>query len=287
LAELLIDARYRELWPSIEAWAGSDLSKQWAAYRDELKREWEASNDFEAGTAYARALAAQGDYRTVVATFLPFLSTDLPSPPPHGFEYLASPVSRSLSAVGRHDEGLALLRRLEAMVPPDQDVQRLNFSANIAREQLAAGRPAEALASIEQSLQQARRHGEAVNVSALVSMHNVRACALHGLGRGADAADSIAYVTAHQGGHLATYISLLACLGRKDDARNFLITALADDGQRSAALFFVQPNTFVPRTDYQVSLDRFRRGLITDLEVIATAKRYGRILAFPLPLTGG
>lgn len=275
---LLIDKRYMKLWLAIERWAGPRLEKQWDSYLSELQRSWEASRDLEHGVPYARALVAKGEDQAVIDTFLTIARASTSGS--DGTELLASVVARALTASGRIEEAIVLLQDLAARFPPDADIEGLNFVANLASQQLYAGRPAEALATIGKALDYVERTGSAVNASAVAPMQKVRACALVELGRTDEAAESIAFLVANRRQFQGAYIDMLACTQRHEEARDFLIRSIEDEELRNWALSFVQPRRSRAATDFLRRSAMFEQTLRRDPAVVQAANRHGRLLSF-------
>jgi hypothetical protein len=78
LLTLYIDKRYVALWPRIAEWAGPNLAAQSRRYLEELRADWQAGNDFETATPYARRLADLQAYTAVNSLFLPMFDSVRP-----------------------------------------------------------------------------------------------------------------------------------------------------------------------------------------------------------------
>lgn len=281
-AALLIDKEYQPLWPAIERWAGPRLERQWPAYLNEMKRNWEASQSLRAGTPYADALSEARDHAALVSTFLPILGQPLPPGEEFDAITLAPIVAHAMAQTGQLDAAIAMLGRMVKTLP-EADPNRMNYTANIAAMTLEYGQPADALRLIDPVIAAADRVGPGVNFSAKVAMHSVRACALHRLGREAEAVTSITLIAGARRNIPGPYMSLMTCLQRPDEALTFLLSLLADPDRRAFTLGFIQPTIPLPVVTPNAIRERsFGDALRSSPQLLKAAARYGRVLGFAI-----
>lgn len=279
LSSLYIDRRYEALWPAIESWAGPGLDRQHAACLKELRAEWQSSKDFSKGSSYAYALRRAGANQAVVDIFLPLLDAErLTTDGDDGIRTLPSRVATSLVAIGRGDDAIALLRRLDSPDVATLASMRLNFSGNLAETQLMSGQASEAATTSAAWLATARSLGPEINRSAYIAMLRIRACALIEAGRSAEAVAEIAGVIAERSTNPTTALNLYACRGDHDAARALLIEHLEADDLRRWALAALQPDAEAAFTPYQRKIAAFRVKLRNDPIVQAAVAKVGRIL---------
>lgn len=277
--ELLLMNDYRAIWPDIEGWTGPRQARQWEAYLREITARWQASRDPEAAAPYVHGLRRAGHYRTIVREMLPALMRRLDRQRDYGQVWAVSPVASALAWLGRWDEADALFAHVLLTWPLGSDANALNFTANRARLRLLRGDWAGALGTIEATLADVPRWGGAVSPAPLASMHFVRACALHQLGREDEALTSVSIVL--QAAVLETVVDLYLCLNRPEAARAALIDALASDAGRQEVVEFVQIDGTPPLpSDFGRELEARRNRLRQDPLLREAALRYGRILPY-------
>jgi hypothetical protein len=184
--------------------------------------------------------------------------------------------------VGRIDEAEQLYTLLAAQWPYARDMRGLNISANWAGADVELGRYADALSRIDGVIANATARGPEVNLSALADLHLVRVCALHKLGRDAEAIDSVKLINSQQLNLPKSYMGMLACTGDRAEAKAFLLRRLADPERYAFALDFVQPRSDVPPTAYLAERRRFNESLANDRDILEAVAKVGRKLSFPV-----
>lgn len=277
--ELLALTSFRPIWADLEAWGGPMLSSQWRMYLDEARRRWEASGDLQRGADYATALRAAGDDDRVIATFLP--SFDAPHVAERDWPmlFIAPRVASALMARGRIDEALSVYDRAARTWPPGSSANALNLAANRAAALLNGDRPAEALKQIDLAIDNSHRWPREVNSNAIASMHRVRACALHALGRGDEAA--ISGIIAAQAGHARQEAEVAICAGDLAAARAAIVKGLTHPEERPDLISFLQREGKPPIPSAYGRIQRTRADLIrADPIILAAIAPYGRVMAY-------
>lgn len=277
--ELLADNRYRELWPELERWAGPKLERQWAIYLDEAKAQYSASKDIEHILPYVAALRSAGKDELLISETLPLFSGRIDAAADQDLISVSISLADALSRTGRWSDLQSMFDRAEKVWPPDSQPNALNLIANQARYLLYQDRADEAVKLMDRAIESAKQWGDAINADATAVMHLYRACALHRLGRDADAATSTAAaMTLHDVGNI---LNLELCLGKEDAARVFLIKAMAAEETRNAAIGELQMSANPPcKSSYCTDMWRRWAKLQADPRVQSELRKYGRVLPF-------
>jgi len=278
---LLADAKFKEIWPDIEKWAGPRLSVQWTMYLDEARKRWLASSDLERGADYAAALRTAGHFDTLIAEFLPLYQKPLDGDRNWPLLFIAPKLVSALMAGGRIDDALNVYRNAAKTWPIGSSANALNLYANEATALLYAGRPAEALAKIDAAIQDSHRWPGEINVDAVAGMHLTRACALHELGRDAEA--TVSAMVAAQAGHARGQADVALCMGKPAEAKTALLKAFARPEERTSMIGFMQPEHLpVIPTSYGRRRRADEDALRHDPELVSAVTQFGRILPFTL-----
>lgn len=282
LVAMFVDKRYAALWPRITEWSGGSFDAPARRYLEELRSDWNAADDFLTATPYARELASAQAYDAVVALFLPMFDRAYPDGYGQGAETLAPIVARSLTAVGRGADGQALLARVAAKLARDAGANALNIDAAYVTLTAGAGDWAQALTRADTFLARAKRFGPGINSGAIIGIQSYRACALHRLGRAAEAERAEAEVMFAAATRPARVADMLACMEDEAALRQFVVARLADEDTRRWALRWVQPYVGDPRVPLDRLTDPVHNRVRTNPEVITAATRVGRILPAPV-----
>lgn len=282
LVAMFIDKRYVALWPRITEWSGGSFDAPARRYLEELRADYNAADDFQTATPYARELAGLHAYDAVVALFLPMFDRTTPNGYGQGAETLAPIVARSLTTIGRAAEGQALLARVAARLPREAAANALNIDAAYATIAAGAGDWARTLSAADTFLARARTFGHSVNSSAIVGIQSYRACALHQLGRTDEAARTKAEVMLAAATSPSRVADMLACMNDEATLRQHVIDRLADEDTRAWALGWVQPYVRDPRVALDRLTDPVHDRVRTDPAVVAAATKVGRVLPAPV-----
>lgn len=283
LLTLYVDKSYAALWPRIAEWAGPDLADQSRRYLEELRADWQAGDDFETATPYARRLAGLQAYTVVNTLFLPMFDRVRPGVDASGAEFLAPIVSRSLMLQGRATEARAVLAKAAAAIPADDHANALNIdAAYLTLATLQTDWP-EVVTRADAFLARTRKLGPNINRSAVIQVQAWRACALARLDRTAEAQRATADVVLGEALLPGAAIDLYVCRGDSAGARALVISRLADETTRGWALRYVQP---VRPDSVAAPLDRIMTPVANAVrsapDVVAAANRVGRILPLPV-----
>lgn len=276
---LLADNRFRALWPALETWAGKRLERQWPIYLDEARARYVASGNTEHVIAYLSALDTAGLDDLIISDALPLFQRKIDPNSDQDLIVVTFTLGDALSRAGRWDDLRSMFAKAEEAWPLDLGPDTLNLFANHARFLLSADRPEESVTLMDQAIDRAKKWGVAVNSDAIASMYLYRACALHRLGRDADAGPSItAAMTLTDVDHLVT---LNLCLGSEAGARNVLIKALQSENLRSAVIALLQLPSHPPcKSTFCTDMKQLRTKLRSDPAVLSELGKHGRILPF-------
>lgn len=278
---LLVQNRYRALWPDVERWAGPRLETQWKTYLAETRSRWEASKSSNNARAYLKALNGAGHDQSIIRIFLPLFSKSLDSYRDQDLIYVVPPLAGALARKGRWNDVDALYEQAMKVWPLGESANALNLTANRARHLFYRDRPADGLKLMDAALADAARWTDKINGDALAAMHYSRACMLHELGRHAEA--GLAGQAASTQRHPVAQATLLLCFGRQDAARDILIGALEDEEMRDDVLIWAQPNDDQPMASaYGLASHARSQTLRTDPRLLAALAEHGRVLAFGL-----
>ena len=284
-ARLMTETKFRPLAAAVEGWAGPNLEKQWPIFLDQARAEWEASNDFEAGRAYADALASAGHDRTLIATFLPLFHRQI-EPKQFQLLFIAVPVANALARQGRWEEAFEVFDKALVAWPEGETANALNLTANRARLQFFKGDFEAAVAQLDKDIASAAKWGGQVNSGALATMHLYRACALEQLGRRAEAVTSSAIVTTRKAANPTGFAYLQLCRDDPAFARAALMQALEDPEARDQVIAWMQPtNEETYDSPFARTMAGRARQLKADAALVAAVGKYGRILPRPINAT--
>jgi hypothetical protein len=282
LLTLYIDKRYTALWPRIAEWAGPDLAGQSRRYLEELRADWQAADDFETAAPYARRLAKLQAYTVINTLFLPMFDRLRPGVDAPGAETLAPVVSRSLMLQGRATEARAVLAKVAAAMPADDQGNTLNIDAAYVTLATMQADWRDVVTRADTFLARARSLGTNVNQSAVIQVQAWRACALSRLNSTAEAEKAAAVVALSEALQPSAAMNLYICRGDSARARALVISRLADELTRGWALHFVQPvrpdAVVTPLDDIMIIVQATVRSAP---DVVAAANRVGRILPQP------
>jgi tetratricopeptide (TPR) repeat protein len=277
--ELLSLNAYQPIWADLEAWSGPKLSMQWHMYLDEARRRWDASGDLERGADYAVALTTAGANDRLIAEFLPLFDTPHDAVRNWQMMFIVPKLAQALMYKGQTADAIALFDRAGKIWPLGSTANALNIAANRAVALLNGDRPAEALKQIDLAITDSHNRPGEINTDAIAGMHQVRACALHALGRGNEAA--VSATIAAQAGHSLPEIEVAVCTGNMAAARTALIKGLSRPEERPDIAAFLQPEGRPSAPTVYARAQRAANDTLRhDPQVLAAFAPYGRVMAY-------
>ena len=185
-------------------------------------------------------------------------------------------VANALARKGRWQDADALFQRAEKIWPLKWAPNAINIPGNRGRYLLLAGRPADALRYLDIAIAEGTRGG--VNHDAVAAMHHHRVCALHQLGRGADASFSVAAALSTRSATSAA--SLHLCMGNDKAARQALLDGFKNPVDRDGVIAFFQHSGPALPSEYSRQSRLRADALKADPVLRAELEKYGRVLPF-------
>jgi tetratricopeptide (TPR) repeat protein len=264
------------------AHAGPRLANLWPRYLLRAEADWRNDQDGLGAAVYAGALAAAGADSKLITTFLPLFGKPLDKLRDESLIFAVSSLSSALAAQGRWDEAFQLYDTALRIWSDENRAQTLNLSGNRGRLLVIKGDYAAGLAQLDVVIARAQRLGGEVNDEAVSAFHLYRACALHRLGRGKEAATSEAVVARRRVLSVRHTITLHFCRDEAAAAKQFLIDSLESEESRGHALGLVQPSDEIgAASPWAEHVRKAWTELRRDPQVRSAALRYGYILSEP------
>lgn len=268
VAELLADDRYRLLHPSIEAWAGPRLGKQWEPYLKEARSRFNRVGDATAAWEYSAALSTAGHHRTVVDAMLPLAERSYGETEDEEWIFSIAKAAESLAVLGRWEEAFALLGRATSKTPTDSQ-NRINLTANHARLKLMRGDFDAASRMFGQVLDEAKGN-PAVGSTVAATLRSYQICADHMNGK-AVAADAERVALDMSALEPIAVTRMWLCLGKPDRARTTWTIAQSEADGPYELLEFMQPS---PGLEYP---SKFARDLDAEYDLLRRDSRLRRM----------
>jgi tetratricopeptide (TPR) repeat protein len=177
----------------------------------------------------------------------------------------------ALYGLGRRE---AALTQLEAASRVESGVDRVSHFIDLANAYNEAGRPHEALETL-QLVQQASPSG-------VMQLQKVQLCAALQLHDQSGADRALAFLREHQDDAVGAYQEALLFANRPKEGAALLISRLADERRRSAALEAVQSYTEADTQPLVLEKDQRWQALIDRPDVREAILRVGRVDHYPL-----
>jgi hypothetical protein len=276
---LLIENRYRALWPDIEAWAGPQQRRQWQLFLAEMRGRWEASNDPGRALGHFQALAWAGHDKALIAELLPRLTGTLDALADYELIWTVPLLAGALGRQGRWADVERVFANALGTWPLGSDANALNVAANRPKYLLWNGEAARALVAIDAAIADVPRWSGQASGGALATMRSVRACILHVLGRGDEAMLVLASSVADA--PLEALAETLLCLERPASLRTVLIEGLDSEATRDEVLAYLQPSGLAPiQSPLGLAHHARHEAMRRDPAVLAAVRAHGRILPY-------
>jgi hypothetical protein len=221
----------------------------------------------------------------VVSTFSPVFREKI-DPRDVELIFIVPRLASALARLGRWEEADKLFADTLLIWSPKQSANGLNLSANRAVYAFLKGDFAAAVTQMDAVIEDAKRWGGQVHGGALGAMHLHRACALEQLGRGAQDITSKGVVTLRRKIDPTDFAYLQLCRNDLAEARKALMEGLEAEETRSSVLAWIQPDEDRPVDSEFARMLRQRRNQLTaDQQLLAAARKYGRVLDRPINST--
>lgn len=234
LLQMLVDRRYAALWPAVAAAAGPGLEGARERFVATARAAYEARPDAGRRRMLAGVLERTGHADEALAALRATLAE--PAGPGRDDWYHASAAVRVphlLARAGGGDaDALLAPMRAELAGGTVADHPELgNVVPNLALAQIALGRPADALATLDRY-----PLGTVESPAAGAFVLAIRACALHRLGREAEAGPLLVEVAGAFASNAEANTIATNCAGDADARARAWIARVRDPGQRAVAL---------------------------------------------------
>lgn len=235
LLDMLVDRRYAALWPAVAASAGPGLEGARERFVATARAAYEAHPDAGRRRMLAGILDRTGHADEAIALLRATLAE--PAGPGRDDWYRAAAAVRLphlLARAGGSDAD-ALLAPMRAELAGGGAVadhpELGNVVPNLALAQIALGRPADGLATLDRY-----PLGQVESPAAGAFVLAIRACALHRLGRDAEAAPLLAQVAGAFAGNAQANMIAVDCTGDADARARAWIARVGDPRLRGSAL---------------------------------------------------
>lgn len=239
---MLSERRYEAAWPFIERHAGPNLATVSSANLAEARaRLAEEPSDRERIKDLAHALHYDGRFEEnadLAAALVKEIDAGRAIEEDDG--WALNTAAYSLDGLGRRAEGDALFDRLATLDAKDNPWV-VNFVINRAIRLANQRRWAEALSAAELAARVAETKGSTY-AQMLVAL--TRSCALAKLGRGAEGAKDLSFLTDHGDDAVGITAQGLICAGQSDAAAALLVGALGRNATRANAIDALQEQSF-------------------------------------------
>jgi tetratricopeptide (TPR) repeat protein len=282
VVQLLTDKKYDAVRDTASAHAGPRFARLWPGYLARAETDSRSHEDGLGPRIYAQALSQAGADSRLISTFHPMFSSPIDEEQDESLIFAASPLAAALARKGRWDEALQVFESALRTWPDENNALALNLSGNRGRLLVLKGDFAAGVAQLDAVIATANQIGGQVNDAAVAAFHYYRACALHRLGRGKEAATSEGVVARRGTLDPEQVIGLHICRDNLPAAKRALMEALESEESRGDALRLVQPSD--ERTlasDWARQVKKAWDELRTDADVRAAALRHGYILPEP------
>lgn len=237
---LLASRDYEAIWPAVEARVGEHYGLVTKAYAEKSLAAYHRDReDSDLFSSAAHALYHDGRWEEVLAFIGAFPRTDESfAELEEGQGWALNIEAYALDALGRRAEADAVFDRL-ASLPPDEKPWLVNYVINRSSRLVGQGRWAEGLAAADRAAGVAEDYG---STYAKMLIARDRVCALSNLGRAGEADPHIAYMAANAKDAPSVHVQALMCAGRRAEAAEAAVAALADEATREAMVDELQPD---------------------------------------------
>lgn len=278
--KMLIDRQFEAIWPSVEQWAGGDLSVQRKVLLDGARSAYEAAATPANRVAYAVALVQTGHRQDGIALLDTWLSDPTSSNVDAWYQNIAAvKLGRWLSRDGKRAEGI---RRMQQAMsgPAARDPSVGNIAPNLVVEQLIAQDYQGALRTLDQYTPSPEKLETPAAAGFFIALH---ACADEGVGKHGVALAEAQRVRAVYASVDGAVTLAVACLATPDDQARLWHERVKDPMKRSIALLDIAQARY--RTQHDLPLqaldDAMMRRLADRPDVKEAYARFGR----DLPIT--
>ncbi|MBO9519558.1 MAG: hypothetical protein J7493_15965 [Porphyrobacter sp.] len=275
LLEILADRTFEPAWPLVEQHVGENLVKVSDAHvKSTAENLAEKPEDRDRLSAYSYALLFAGRFQEAADLAQGWLPADGSLKNlPEGNAWALNIEAYALDALGRPGEADKVFDDL-ATLPADQYPWVVNFVINRASRLVGYGRWEEGLVATDLARSAAEKYG---TTYAKLLIARDRTCALHNLGRTAEAEVEAKFLVENFDESAPVAASGLLCLGRKDEVEQRIARAFKDPIARLGFVDELQDERFSLFYTPSVLPDA-REVVLANDDLRETALRYVRLL---------
>ena len=238
---LLANRSYQQIWPQIEQHAGPNMALILGSYLQDKKREFEsAPQDKEKKQQYGHALLFSGRFDDLVRLAASIDHSDTGRQNWQEDDgWLLNLEAYALDAQGNTQAADRIFDQFAKIdYQPGKNDWLVNFVINRASRLVGQRRWQEGL----EAAQLANEYSGSPYADMLV--RQARFCALHGLGRSAEAQAVLSDIVEHQNDALEVAVEALLCAGEREQAASMTIKGLNDDNKQAQFVEALQKPEF-------------------------------------------
>jgi hypothetical protein len=275
--KMLIDRQFAAIWPSVERWAGGDLSIQRKVLLDGARSTYEAAPTPSSRVVYAAALVQTGHRQDGIALLDKWLSDPTTSGDDAWYvNNAAVKLGRWLGNTGKRAQGIQ--RMQQAMSgPAGRDPSANNIVPNLVIQQLLAHDYQGALRTLDQNTPSPEKLETPAAAGFFIALH---ACADEGAGKHEVAMAKAQSVRLVYGSVEGAVTLAVACLASPDEQARVWRERVTDPLRRSAALLDIAKARYRKQHDLPLEAvdDAMMRRLSERPDVQEAYTKFGREL---------
>lgn len=274
LLSLMIDKKYKSIWPLVEAIAGSDLRRAMDRQVEDTKQSFEEdTSNFKRLNAYLHALRQAGHMQTALDVAEPYIRDwDTIEAEAGDALWTVNVYAYLLNDIGRYDEAVDLLQRINTLPIedfPDTISMRIN-QAIMLQSQARFDEALELADSINQDY--ASDFGD-------MFLDGVRSCSLFKLAQPEKAQSILDDMQQHKDKNIEAYTAAVLCTDDHDRLADLFLERLEDGNDREQTLkrFIIgkpAPHTATFNREAMTKL----RGILATPKVRTVFEKYGRTI---------
>lgn len=273
---LLIDRRFEPIWPTIEQWAGNDLTLQRDARVNLTRANFNLHGSLENRRFLSDALWQAGQRREAIALLAEVINTPaLWDEDRYFISFITVRYARMLAQLGRVAEGIEVATRVNRANPIEKYPYAANLMPNLASFLIAQGYSQQALDLIAREIP---TEGGVEEPAAMGFYTALRYCALRRLGKKKEAEEQSALLDVRFSTNNAAIGIRNGCSVDRSSARTFWIARFTNQTGRSEHLLaFYRLRRRTTSIDSTFHLDPSEM-MVNDPEVLASFAKFGRDL---------
>lgn len=270
---MLVDRRYAPLWPRIDEWAGGTLERQRDAMVEAARAAYAADRGLKRARGLAEVLARTG-HAPEAATMLAQAVAAFGAPR-DDYDYARAVVKLAgvTALAGERDAGRILAPLRAGLAKGVTGPMLVNIVPNLAVVQIALGRPADAIATLDRYPSDPAKVEQPQAFGYFVA---IRGCAERRLGRAAQATAALDTVTRDYAANVGAVDLATGCIGSEAQVLTRWLARVDDPETRSGALLAMYGAQAGIDDDPLSVTQQGLRAIAARAEVAAGLARYGR-----------